>query len=974
VARDQLGTQYRQLVAPVIPSTNLPDSGGVSAAERISQAWQTFGGLADQVGNEVQDYRGKIQGTQDGQAAAAARSAQIKAAGSGTSNVAPTTPDGSSPGADGSSATGGDGASTAAVTGDSAAAGGGDAAAASGTDSTPSDAAALFNHDGSVGPQSPFGPLTGWRAFTTYGKAYNNASMATYIAKTQLDARDALATAHLESMGDLDTYDTRAAKIRETVMAGVPQQYQAMVANDIDGVINGQRKDVLGAQIQNAKQDAVNTIYALRDSDAETYAKHVAGTPGEQAWLESHKAAFDSQVDSLFAAHMIHSAKAAEGLKQSYAHSIGQEVEAAGLDGQVKVLAQPMLDGNMTASDQAVSAFMQDQSRPMQERLKVMEKYHAERGMYEQNQANLNHDAVDAFHTQLASGKVIAGLKDQLNTMYNKGWLGRDEMKGLLDKNAENGKKVVANSPLDAFLDGVDSQLFGGPAPGHALPPGAPTAQQAAAQAASEASTAAATPNSTTGGTGPSTQQITSAADSAASGNKLAGAQLPASSPDQTNPPAAQTQVPGQSTGVSPEGIGAQSVTYGKKGQHTATAITVPANGAYGPVYGLDPSDKNVQQGIDVRFQKRVAANHLTPFSAGWMGVAETYARAGIVPKSFMNMSESALASGDPQTAAVAAGAIHQMQETNPAAFHIEDGKQAIYAFSEDYYDRLARGQDPRIAYQQAQDAMNKNTPEITDGRMKVFENAYKVDPGSNDVPFITKGTNELQTYMSDKYESTPYKGFKFWATQTAPTGQETNHGQGLEGHMPPITQDMAAEYVRNVRDNFMATGNLPAAKALGLHQIDAKYGISTLNNPSGEWMPNPPDRAADPAVLNHDKEQMVAQLNATGKALPVKIDPAKTTYTRIGSTDRGGTLWGFHTLDENGNLTTVYGPDGQPAVARLPNLLEYQALQQSLTEKRLADAKTQEAAWTAKHGNDRANERAAQQQANDPAFWSHVK
>lgn len=307
--------------------------------------------------------------------------------------------------------------------------------------------------------------------------------------------------------------------------------------------------------------------------------------------------------------------------------------------------------------------------------------------------------------------------------------------------------------------------------------------------------------------------------------------------------------------------------------------LTVARN-AYVNGQGLDPKNKDHQDGIDSLFI--ATTQGVQPGSAEWINrAADISQKTGITPYSLVAWSRTALVSSSPQIAAQAANAIQRQDDANPRGIGYAVDPQTK-AQAKLINDAVHAGSDPATAVENA-----RKITSLADADKLRLEELYK----QQKVAATTQGALTQELKADPKFAT------------------------GWFSRALPIPPGMAGEY-EQLRQNYfkLTNGNIQQTNDLAYRDMKNTWGITKVNG-KPEYMQFAPE-SMNPGLttefLRKDMETSVKGL--TDDPFQVRLIPTPETF------QSGGQRFGLGVPDKFGAYSVLTGKRGLPLPYQLPS------------------------------------------------------
>jgi hypothetical protein len=261
--------------------------------------------------------------------------------------------------------------------------------------------------------------------------------------------------------------------------------------------------------------------------------------------------------------------------------------------------------------------------------------------------------------------------------------------------------------------------------------------------------------------------------------------------------------------------------------------------GAGGPA--LDPKSKEDRLGLNLHYAQESAS--WKPEEAIPNAIAYS-ARYGLVPDGLQKMIRGGLHSGRPEQALMAANAIEQLRVANPQLVG-EIGDEKDMRFGELILSNNRKGMPPEIAVQRAVESLK-----VDKTTSAAREAAYDDERGKDS----TIRERSDRRWLEDKKDT--------W------------------GHDPSVDPVMMAEFGELAKSEYIATGDLDAARSRAMDTISRVWGRTRVGGEGARYSKFSPEKFYGVPALSEDEnadwmnEQLIGELTANAMtAEPVTPD-----------------------------------------------------------------------------------------------------
>lgn len=285
-------------------------------------------------------------------------------------------------------------------------------------------------------------PKRGLGSLTTYGRAYNNAAEATYVAKTHIDAANTLDQIEQETAGDLPAYQTRTKAYLDTLQKQTPPEFWPNIGPLVQGRAVAGGIKVHGQELHQQAEDAYDTY--LKGVPARigliTKAYGVSNDAGDQA-MAAGLAENDAQLQALMSGpRPVISAEEANARRTAFtlqlSHGLNQE--------RVDALVSPAMEAaqaNVEQGDARIAGMLTDESIPMSVRAEAGAEYEKQRRLQEYARGHAFIEQNVKLAQAVAAGGYGPGLEDEARQLYLKAAIPEGEFRSQLAEMTRNELK-----------------------------------------------------------------------------------------------------------------------------------------------------------------------------------------------------------------------------------------------------------------------------------------------------------------------------------------------------------------------------------------------------------------------------------------------------------------------------------------------------------------------------------------------------
>lgn len=290
--------------------------------------------------------------------------------------------------------------------------------------------------------------------FTAYGRAYNNAAEATYVAKTHIDAANTLDQIEQDTAGDLPSYQARAKAYLDTLKKQTPPEFWPKIGPLVEGRAVAGGIKVHGQELHQQGEEAYDTylkgVPASLGMIMKSYS--VSQDAGDQA-MAVGIAQNDAHLKALMSGpHPVISAEEAGARRSQFtlqlSHALEQE-RVANLVDPAMLSAQ----ANVEQGDARIAEVLSDATIPVDVRLAAGESYRKQRELQDYARQHAFVEANGALAQDVAAGGYGPALEDRARTLYKQSGISEGEFRTQLAEMTRNEQKHAADRGAMAAVE-----------------------------------------------------------------------------------------------------------------------------------------------------------------------------------------------------------------------------------------------------------------------------------------------------------------------------------------------------------------------------------------------------------------------------------------------------------------------------------------------------------------------------------------
>lgn len=305
--------------------------------------------------------------------------------------------------------------------------------------------------EGAAGKPKPF---SGWREMTAYGKAYNSAAEATYVAKTHIDVQNTLTQIEQDTGGDLPAYQARASAYVAQLQKSTPAEYWPKLEPLINGRMVAGGIKVHGEEIKQQGEDQYDTylkaVPARIEGVMNSYA--VSNDAGDKA-MAAALADNDAHLQALMTGpHPVIDATIAERRRTEFTLQMHHGLEQQ----HVAMIVNPAMDAakaNVEQGDAMMNQTLTDPNIPDEVKQAAMSEYRKQRELQDFTRAHANVDPLNNLAQAVAGGGYGPQLEENARQLYRTGAMPEGELQTKMAEMTRNEEKHAADRASMAAVE-----------------------------------------------------------------------------------------------------------------------------------------------------------------------------------------------------------------------------------------------------------------------------------------------------------------------------------------------------------------------------------------------------------------------------------------------------------------------------------------------------------------------------------------
>lgn len=305
--------------------------------------------------------------------------------------------------------------------------------------------------EGAAGTPKPF---SGWREMTAYGKAYNSAAEATYVAKTHIDAQNTLTQIEQDTGADLPAYQARASAYVAQLQKSTPAEYWPKLAPLVNGRMVAGGIKVHGEEIKQQGADQYDTylkaVPARIEGVMNAYA--VSNDSGDKA-MEAALADNDAHLQALMSGpHPVITVTEAESRRTQFTLQMHHGLEQQ----HVAMIVDPAMNAalaDVEKGDALMNQTLTDPNIPDEIKHAALSEYRKQRELQDFTRAHANVDPLNNLAQAVAGGGYGPQLEESARQLYRKGAMPQGELQTKLAEMTRNEEKHADERSSMAAVD-----------------------------------------------------------------------------------------------------------------------------------------------------------------------------------------------------------------------------------------------------------------------------------------------------------------------------------------------------------------------------------------------------------------------------------------------------------------------------------------------------------------------------------------